>query len=285
MTATARKPAELTRTPARRFVLPVSGRLVDLRHLTGVEDMLLAETANGDTGLALELAARLVRAVDGQPLDWDLLAVTDLDAFVLSLRRALLGDRIVAEAACQVETCRAAIDMSFAISDYVAHCRPRREMPRLRSWSVTAAGDPGWYSLCRRGDEARPAAAFRLPSGADLLASEGMPHADDALARRCIRPADTPPQIRRRVEVAMEILAPSLAGELGGVCPSCGTAVTVHFDPRRFCLRELRDRSKFIYGDIDVLARRYHWSERAILTLPAVRRASYAEFARQAGAA
>jgi hypothetical protein len=61
--------------------------------------------------------------------------------------------------------------------------------------------------------------------------------------------------------------------------------VTVHFDPRRFCLRELRDRARFVYDDVDVLARRYHWSERAILTLPAARRASYAELARQAGAA
>ena len=238
-------------------------------------------------GLALDLAAaRLARDEDGAALEWSWLPVTDLDAFVLGLRRALLGDRIVAEAACPVETCGAGIDMSFMISDYLAHCRPKQGMPRLRGWSVTdIADDSGWYRLSRRGDDG-PAAVFRLPSGADVLAVQGRPHASDALARRCIfRPVDPPAHVRQRIEAAMEAMAPNLAGDLGGACPSCGVVVTVHFDPRRFCLRELRDRARFVYEDIDVLARRYHWSERAILALPTARRASYAELARQAGAA
>jgi hypothetical protein len=171
------------------------------------------------------------------------------------------------------------------ISDYLAHCRPKPGMPRLRGWLVTdVADDFGWRRLSRRGDDG-PAAVFRLPSGADLLAVEGLPHAGDALARRCIRPEAPPRHVRQGVEAAMEAMAPNLAGDLGGSCPSCGAMVMVHFDPRRFCLRELRDRARFVYEDIDVLARRYHWSERAILTLPTARRASYAELARRAGAA
>lgn len=286
MAGTALVQGGASRASAGRFVLPVSGRQVVLRPPTGFEDMLLVETARSETGLALDLAARLVHAEDGEPLDWSRLPVTDLDAFVLGLRRALLGDRIVAEVACRTVTCGAGIDMSFMVGDYIAHFRPKLGTPRLRGWSVTdAAGDPGWYRLSRRGDEGdRPAAVFRLPSGTDVLAVEGLPHPGDALARLCIA-ADPPPHVRRRIEAVMEAMAPNLAGELGGACPSCGAVVTVHFDPRRFCLRELRDRARFVYDDVDVLARRYHWSERAILTLPAARRASYAELARQAGAA
>jgi hypothetical protein len=82
----------------------------------------------------------------------------------------------------------------------------------------------------------------------------------------------------------MEALSPNLADELAGVCPECRAPVTAYFDPRRFCLRELRDRARFIYDDVDVLAHRYHWSEQAILSMPAARRASYAELARHAEA-
>jgi hypothetical protein len=276
----------MTRAAANRLVLPISGRALALRHPTGVEDMLLVETAQGDTGLALDLATRLARADNGEPLDWSRLPVTDLDAVVLGLRRALLGDRIVADVTCRTEGCGTRIDMSFMIGDYVAHHRPKRGMPRLRGWSVTdVADDPGWYGLSRSGEGGDgPIAVFRLPSGADLLAVEGLPDAADALARRCIRPAEPSSPVLRRIEAAMEALSPNLAGELAGVCPECRTPVTAHFDPRRFCLRELRDRARFVYDDIDVLAQRYHWSERAILTLPAARRASYAELARQAGA-
>ena len=142
--------------------------------------------------------------------------MTDLDAFVLGLRRALLGDRIVAEAACRVDTCSAGIDISFMISDYLAHCRPKQGMPRLRDWSVAdIADDSGWYRLSRRGDDG-PAAVFRLPSGADVLAVEGQPHAGNALAQRCTRSADPPAHVRQRIEAAMEAMAPNLAGELGG---------------------------------------------------------------------
>jgi hypothetical protein len=109
----------------------------------------------------------------------------------------------------------------------------------------------------------------------------GEPEKVEALARRCLRPANVPSRLRRLAEEAMEMMAPSLSGDLQGTCPQCGAEVLVYFDAREFCLRELRDRAAFIYQDIDLLARRYHWSEREILTMPHVRRTNYAELARQ----
>ncbi len=124
---------------------------------------------------------------------------------------------------------------------------------------------------------------FRLPSSADQMAVLGSPNAAAELARRCIRPAGIPARLRRRAEAAMEAMAPSLACDLEGKCPECQAQVSMYFDGRWFCLRELRDRAAFIYQDVDVLARRYHWSETEILRLPHTRRSAYAELARHSG--
>lgn len=79
----------------------------------------------------------------------------------------------------------------------------------------------------------------------------------------------------------MAALAPSLAGPLNGACPECGSAVIVQFDPRRYVLAELRARAGFVAEEVDLLATRYHWTERSILNLPSQRRAAYAETARR----
>ena len=79
-------------------------------------------------------------------------------------------------------------------------------------------------------------------------------------------------------------MAPSLADEIAGVCRECGAELPLFFDPQQFCLRELRERAAFVYQDVDLLARRYHWSEREILAMSYARRATYVELARQQGA-
>ena len=78
----------------------------------------------------------------------------------------------------------------------------------------------------------------------------------------------------------MEVLAPSLAHDLQGQCPECGAVVEVYFDPLQFSLCELRQEAAFLYEDVTLLARCYHWSEADILTLPRQRRLRYAELAR-----
>jgi len=207
---------------ATRLSLPVSGRAITVRQPTGMEDILLVETGQSDTALALRLAERLARAVDGAPLDWETLSVTDLDAFVLGLRQALIGDRIVAEIVCRAEGCGNRIDLSFAISHYLAQYRPLKA-PRLRNWSVTAIDDaPGWYRLAPGADDGTAgtvAVSFRLPSAVDQIAVEGVADPAGALALRCLRPADVPRAWRRAVEATMEKLAPILSNDLVGTCP------------------------------------------------------------------
>jgi hypothetical protein len=271
-----------------RFRLPVSGRMVALRPPSGAEDLLLAEAAGtprDDAILAMALAERLAIGVEREPLDWSGLTVTDLDATILRLRQALIGDRVRADVACPAPGCGRRIDIDFRIEAYLAHHTPGTARPPGRGWTVEPADEPGWFDLARvsKDSGATDRLRFRLPTAADLVAVAGDPAADRELARRCLRPPDAPPRLRRRAEAAMEAMAPSFSDDLRGICPECGGTVTLPFDARWFCLRELRDRAAFVYPDVDLLARRYHWSEAEILAMPQVRRAAYAELALQGG--
>ena len=99
------------------FRLPVSGHVVALRHPTGAEDLLLLETPDDDTELALALADRLVRFMGDATFDWRELTVSDLEALILRLRQAVIGDRVRADVACQSTGCGRRIDNSFGIND------------------------------------------------------------------------------------------------------------------------------------------------------------------------
>jgi hypothetical protein len=250
------------------FRLPVSGFTVSLRPPTGAEDLLLAESPAGDLTTALALTRRLASPAEGTSWSFEDLCVTDLDALVLHVRQVVLGDRILAELRCPARHCGRPFDLSFDVRAYLAH-EPSRADPE-----VVPDEEPGWFRL--RDDAAR----FRLPSAADVVAIAGSTDPYAELCRRCILPVDAPAPVRERVEAAMETIAPSLARELEGECPECGALVSVFFEPVVYCLRELRNRASFIYEDVDLLARRYHWSEPQILAMPQSRRIRYVELAR-----
>ena len=229
----------------------------------------------------MALAQRLGRA--DADVDWSGLSITDIDVLIARLRIAMVGDRVIGEAACVSPACGEKVDLSFRLSDWLDHHRPRRGLPKGRGWRAEPASDaPGWYVLTVRDEDA---ARFRAPTLADQIAVQDAADPAAALAERVVAPAGLPVRLRVRAEAAMEMLAPALAGPMQGQCPHCGAALTALFHPRQYCLRELRDRARFVYDDIDALAERYHWSEQAILRLPAQRRSQYVERARQARAA
>jgi hypothetical protein len=261
---------------ASPWVLPVSGRQVPLRLPTGQDELLLLESRGPEVGRAISLADRLA----GETLNAAALPVPDLDALLLRLRQLLISDRILSEADCPTPACGTRVDIGFSIHAYLAHHVPRS--PPLRVWRVTECSDaPGWFALHRQADPQDAVARFRLPTAGDEL--DAAIHSDGAarLASRCLQPAAMPAKVRRAAETAMAAMAPSLEDELAGTCPECGATVTTRFDPRRYVLSELRARAMTIAEELDVLATRYHWSERAILALPSERRFGYAELARR----
>jgi hypothetical protein len=248
--------------------LPVGKYEVALRPPTGLEDLLLCEAPALDAALAVALADCLGEAAGGRRLGAAGLCITDLDTLLLSLRRVLLGDLVRGDTHCPAEGCRQRIDVSFRTGDYLAHCQPEPAA------DAEPEGD-GWYRL--RGTPVH----FRLPTAADVIAAGRVADPEGALARLCVTPEGLTDEALRRAQEALEQLAPSLSQDLSARCPECGAAVTVAFDARSFCLRELRDGAASLFEDVALLAGHFHWSEADILALPRARRLRYAELARR----
>jgi hypothetical protein len=258
------------------IALPVSGITTVLREPTGMEDLLLLETPDDDAA-ALGLAEVLATTEDGGEIAWQQLTPTDLDVFILRLRQAWLGDHIASRLTCRADGCASRIDMSFGIEAYLAFHHPKAA--RGRHWLAVAA-EPPWFRLSVTVEgNGEDAFRFRLPTMADLRAAKRQRNPQHALATACLSHAGMSTQVRRRMEAAMAAMAPPLASELQGACPDCDAKVAAHFEPRAYCLRELRERARFIHEDVDVLASRYHWPEESILAMPIRRRQSYVEWA------
>lgn len=236
---------------------------------TGEEDLLLLEGGTPDFALALAFLRRLVHPREGAPIDWDALAITDIDVLLLRLRQRVVGDIVRAEVSCPSPACGARADIAFSIDSYIDHHRPRTPNRLLN------AEERGWFRL--DGDTIE----FRVPLAGDQLAIASDPRPEQALVSRCIRPPTLAARGRRRVEAAMEAIAPSLCSELQGTCPECGAAVTCLFDPLQYTLLELRDQAAFVYRDVCAIAGNTHWSEAEILALPTVRRVRYADLSSQ----
>lgn len=274
----------------RVIALPVSGRPVLIRALTGTEELLVLEAPDDDLALALTLMTHLARPIGdesaGGPDAWLQLTPTDLDFFLLRLRQLMLGDRILSDVLCQATGCKARIDVSFGIDQYLDHNLGARGQLRGRRWITESTDERGWFRIkdsCPPAPESCADAVFRLPTAADLRDVATRRDAAAELTRRCIRIKEESPRLRRLAEAGMEAIAPNLSQDLQGQCPACSAKIDIHFDPRHYCLRELRDRAKFVYQDVDAIARRYHWRESDILALPLMRRMHYADAARLDG--
>lgn len=259
---------------AVRSVAPLSGLAVTLREPTGAEDLLLAEFRGDDPRLVLRLVQCLAKAV--ADVNWGEQAVFDIDTLILRLRQAVVGDRVTSHVACA--GCGGRVELSFGIETYLAHHRPHEGPLKKRNWGASEPDEAGWRRLTGA-EGAQP--RFRLPTLNDQIAVAGAPDAPHAMAQRCVEPHPLPAKLAARVETALSAYAPPLVGPLRGHCPDCGAAIEARFEARRYCLQELSYRARYVYDDVNTLAERYHWSERAILAMPYARRAQYAERARR----
>jgi len=249
-----------------RVRLPVSGIEVALRAPNGADDLFLIERPDRDMRAAVELLARVARGIDDAAVDWRALPLTDVDVALLELRRLVIGDHVRTAVRCTSAACGAPFDVSFRLSDYLKHHRPA-------ATRAVAAADAGWFRL---GDSE---VAFRLPTAEDALAVSSESKPALVLASRCIRPSTLARGMRKRIEAAMQKMAPSLFDELDCSCHECGEPVPIAFDPVSYVLEELARRAAHVYEEVHLLARAYHWSEQEILALSHQRRARYAELA------
>jgi hypothetical protein len=243
---------------------PIAGVGYRWRDATGHDDVLMLECGPG-LATAVELVSRRACGEDGQPLDAGALPVGDIDVIIVELRRAALGDRLIAEGRCGA--CDAKVDITFSLATYLEHRRPR--MPR-----GSEPVESTWWRARRY------AVTFRAPTAADVIETATDAHDPArALAERCIR-GELSFRPRRAAERALAVLAPTLRSEVQATCPECSAEVRLDVDARELCLEELRFLGGAVLEDVHLIASEYHWSESEILGLPSSRRAAYAEYVR-----
>jgi hypothetical protein len=233
--------------------VPSAADLVDLRGsgaaLHAVDRALLALDADGDQRDAL---ARLPLGVR--------------DARLLAVRRALLGDRIDAEADCPA--CGERLELALGCGALIAASSPPPD-----AWEIECGE---WRVTVRPLDSVDAAAAA---ASADATA------AAEVLLRRCVvdaRRGDAacdalalPPDVRDAVAQSLADRDPGAECLLDLDCPACGHAWQSVLDVADFVWRELAARGDRLLGEVHVLARAYGWREADILALPPARRAAY----------
>jgi len=243
--------------------LPASGLSVWAREPVGADELLVYESDRSPVDSMLALVGRLVTDADGEPVAWSELPAVDLAAAALLVRRVWLGRTIQAEARCPAAGCGEPIDVTFAIDTYLEH-------RRRRAFRGLTALELPWFGL-ERAD-----VRFRVPTVGDLTAAGDRA----ALVEQCVQPPSVSSAVLRRVERALDALAPSLDGLLAGTCPVCGAEVELWFAPIEYVLLELRDASASLFTQVHELALAYHWSEPEILGLECRRRQGYVELVR-----
>lgn len=248
------------------YKLPVSAKEVSLRLPCGKEDILLSEWKEGEAALARVLLNAITNEIDGQEhVEWGNLPVTDFEWTLLLLRRYLFGDLVRTSASCTQPDCGAKIDISFRIGDYL------QQFPIKIPADVERLSEPGWFSLTGKNVK------FRLPNGNDQQVLSQVSQPELELQKLCVIPNNLSGDLLQKVEDSLESMAPSISGFLSGACPECGCMGDFYFDVKTYVLLELLDQAKFVYEDVHLLARHYHWSEEDILNLPRQRRYRYVE--------
>ena len=250
-------------------LLPVSKLEVTLHVPTGQEEMRLLETQESETRAAVDLLESVAEFACPGPTVAQL-PVSDIEYLLLELRRQVFGDVARTDVRCPVPECRARVDVDFRIGDYLAHHRPTPPA------ATEADAEPGWYRLPNQ------QVRFRPPTAADQMACLDTADPERRLRALCMSPETAARGDMARVERALARLAPSLSGVLEGSCPECGARLEMFFDVPRFVLAEFRNQAAGLYREVDVLASRYHWTEAAILALPARRRGQYRDLAESA---
>jgi hypothetical protein len=245
-----------------------------LRPLTGADEIQLAEAAPLP---ALQVTVLLVATVQAigpiAPVDND------------HIRQLTIGDR---ERLLQALYTRSFDPHPDAVLCCPA-CAETIELPLdLDALLEESAGSP-----CPPEHSLRAGAAtlrFRVPNGADHERAARIATTDPDAGAAALRAACVitltnddgqqvaadrmPEEAQAALEEALRRLDPGAETTIAADCPECGTRVSGTLDALTLLTGQLGPPGS-ILGDVDRIARAYHWSEAAILALPTARRRRY----------
>jgi hypothetical protein len=189
------------------------------------------------------------------------------DALLLELRGALFGQELECTASCPEcgERC-----------EWECTLESMRAGPASTTDETFDVCDGPWQVRVRRVDAGDLAAVTHCTVEADALRE---------LLARCVlsatcqgetaRSSQLPESMVEAISNALAAADPQAATTVGLHCPACGHRWDAAFDAGAYLWTELDSWAQRTLGDVHVLASRYGWTEREILSLPATRRARY----------
>ncbi len=249
-------------------------RRFSFRPLTGEMELVLAEIAGSDASLPAKVTSALSATLDrvgGEVPTGSLvetLCVADRQFMMRILSVYLGAEEVWLTARCK--HCGEQFDFMVNQSEL-----PVKEAGEGFPFAPVETS-VGFYRL-------------RVPNGADQLAIATVDNSEAALQtllERCIMDlpdtlegledsSDFIKKIRaedlRKIETAVENVAPEVATMAQAACPECKGANIMEIDPY-MCLKQ---GSAGIFTEIHTLASTYHWSETDILSMPKIRRQRY----------
>lgn len=213
-------------------------------------------------------AAFLLHAVDARSAEVSGRPVGEVDAALLELRRALLGDVLVVRATCK--QCGEVLEVALSVPELLSI------EPASRG-ECTETYDDGTTVTARAVTPEDVAVASQCADAAAAV---------DTLVERCVRARrggrdvavrDCAPVVRADLERILASLDPQGDVSLDVRCAACGRARALALDLGAVVWRELTAYVEGLLFDVHRLASAYGWRHDDVLGLPGPVRAVYLE--------
>ncbi|MFF7980858.1 hypothetical protein ACFZDK_17265 [Streptomyces sp. NPDC007901] len=227
------------------------------------------EAGLGEASVGRALLLHRAARPDADAAALPALPVGEREADLITLRRALFGERMEVRLACAA----CGQDMEFDLD--AGQLAGSLGESDGRGERVVRIQEDGWD------------AEFRLPSVADLHTAARAADPRAALLARClvsaahdgtaVPAAELPAPVQRRIAEAVEAADPGADLTLNVACPECGAATRAELDIASYLWTELDSWARDLLLDVHLLATAYGWSEPEILALSPLRRRYYLE--------
>jgi hypothetical protein len=245
-----------------------------LRPLAGADEILLAEAEPLPVVQVTVLLAATVQAIGPiAPITSEhirQLTIGDREKLLLTLYARCFGALVDAVLCCPdcSETVELPLDLDAVLEASAgASCPPEHSLmagaATLR-FRVPNGADHERAARIAATDPDGGAAALRAACVIAMTDGDGQEIGADRI----------PDEVQAALEEALRRLDPGAETTIAAHCPGCGARVSGTLDALTLLAGQLGPTGA-ILGDVDRIARAYHWSEAAILALPTARRRRY----------
>ena len=239
---------------------------VDVRSLLDVWDRV---SPSGPVRAALTL---LAAASSEDEAAAGRLALGERDRRLLELRAYLFGTRLANVASCP--RCGETVEFSCDTRDLLGGAVARGGAEPAETLRVAHGEHEVWFRRLTSEDLLALPEAAADPRAWLLARSVVRAARSDDVVEVAALPAD----VQEAVVAAMAEEDPLADIELSLSCPACGERWQASFDIATYLIAEIDAWARRFLADVHTLARRYGWSEAAILGMSARRRELYLGF-------